>query len=599
VGIHRQGWLSQGEKQHTASCLASHPGQTHQVGFGFGHSPGFEKVQTDTTLFSFDLFEYLFDSGGLDLAQSAAPNGLSDAFCGSRRYSLPVIEAGLERGKSSSRIDVRGILGQYGLYEHVNRVSVRLPAASAVFLFQELDDFFDSHWLKNIMSEPLDAKVRSICGNAGEWDKISTSKRKTNMTLVEKILAKKAGKKTVKPDQIVEVSVDRAMIHDALGAHTIARFRELGVKKVWDPAKIVVVLDHYVPNKDIDTAKKCLNIKKFVLEQGIENYYEVGKGGIAHQVLVEKGHVLPGTILVAVDSHTTTSGVMGAFATGIGVDEMAVVFKTGKLWERVPGTIRINVEGKLKPPIMSKDLMLLILKRLGVSGALFKSLQYTGSTIGQMSIESRMVLTNMAIESGATNGIIEPDQKTLDFLKGRSSQPFEVIRGDPDAEYAETLEFDADDIKEPVVAVPSKPSNAVGVTEVEGTKIDQAFVGSCTNGRLEDLRMAARILKGRKVDKFTKVIVIPASQEVLKAALAEGLVTTFVEAGAVVGPPTCGPCMEAHMGILGPGEVCISSANRNFQGRVGDVTAKVYLASPATVAASALKGKISDPREFF
>ena len=419
------------------------------------------------------------------------------------------------------------------------------------------------------------------------------------MTLVEKILAKKAGKKVVRPDEIVEVSVDRAMIHDALGAHTIAKFRELGVEKVWNPARIVVVLDHYVPNKDIDTAKKCLNIKKFVIEQGIENYYEVGKGGIAHQVLVENGYVLPGMILVGVDSHTTTSGVVGAFATGIGVDEMAVVFKTGRLWERVPGTIRINVEGKLMPPIMSKDLMLFILKKLGVSGALFKSLQYTGSAINQMSIASRMVLTNMAIESGATNGIIEPDQRLVDFLRARTSQSFELIRGDQDAEYAETLELHANDIKEPMVAVPPKPSNAVGVTEVEGTRIDQAFIGTCTNGRLEDLRIAAGILKGRKVDRFTKVIVIPASQKVLKAALAEGLIATFVEAGAVVGPPTCGPCMEAHMGILGPGEVCISTANRNFQGRVGDVTAKIYLASPATVAASALKGKISDPREFF
>jgi len=419
------------------------------------------------------------------------------------------------------------------------------------------------------------------------------------MTLVEKILAKKAGKKFVRPDEIVEVSVDRTMIHDALGAHTIAKFRELGVKKVWDPTKIVVVMDHYVPNKDIDTAKKCLNIKKFVVEQGIENYYEVGKGGIAHQVLVEKGHVMPGTILVGTDSHTTTSGVVGAFATGIGVDEMAAVFKTGRLWERVPSTIRINVEGKLVPPIMSKDLMLLILKRLGVSGALFKSLQFTGMTVRQMSVAGRMVLTNMAIESGATNGIIEPDQQLLDFLKGRTNQPFEIIQGDRDAEYAETLEFHADDIKEPMVAVPPKPSNAVGVTEVEGTSIDQAFIGSCTNGRLEDLRIAARILKGRKVDKLTKVIVIPASQEILKAALEEGLISIFVEAGAVVGPPTCGPCMEAHMGILGPDEVCISTANRNFQGRVGDVTAKIFLASPATVAASALKGKISDPREFF
>jgi len=419
------------------------------------------------------------------------------------------------------------------------------------------------------------------------------------MTIVEKILAQKSGKSVVKPDEIVEVSVDLAMTHDALGAHTIAKFKELEAEKVWDPEKIVVVLDHYVPNKDIDTAKKCLRIKKFVIEQGIENYYEVGKGGICHQVLVEKGHVLPGMVVVGTDSHMTTSGVVGAFATGIGVDEMAVIFKTGKLWERVPATIKINVEGNLSLPLTSKDLMLFILKRLGLSGAIFKSLQFTGSTINEMSIESRMVLTNMAIETGATNGIIEPDQKTLDYLKQRPNRPLKVIQGDPDAEYAQVLEFHTDEIKEPVVAVPSKPSNGVWVSEIVGTKIDQAFVGACTNGRLEDLRIAAKIMKGQKVSKYTKAIVIPASQEVYKAALREGLIEIFIEAGAVVGPPTCGPCMEAHMGILGPDEVCISSANRNFEGRAGDVTAKIFLASPATVAASAIKGKISDPREFF
>ena len=419
------------------------------------------------------------------------------------------------------------------------------------------------------------------------------------MTIVEKILAQKSGKSVVKPDEIVEVSVDLAMIHDALGAHTIAKFKELEAERLWDPEKIVVVLDHYVPNKDVDVAKKCLRIKKFVIERGIENYYEVGKGGICHQVLVEKGHVLPGMVVVGTDSHMTTSGVMGAFATGIGVDEMAVVFKTGKLWERVPATIKINVEGTLLPPLASKDLMLFILKRLGLSGAIFKSLQFTGTAIQEMSIESRTVLTNMAVETGATNGIIEPDQKVLDYLKQRSNRPLEVIQSDPDAEYAQTLEFHTDEIKEPMVAKPPYPSNGVWVSEVVGVKIDQAFIGACTNGRLEDLRLAARILKGRKVSKYTKAIIIPASQEVYKAALKEGLIGVFAEAGATVGPPTCGPCMEAHMGILGPGEVCISSANRNFQGRVGDVTAKIFLASPATVAASAIEGKISDPREFF
>jgi len=419
------------------------------------------------------------------------------------------------------------------------------------------------------------------------------------MTIIEKILAQKSGKDFVRPDEIVEVSVDLAMTHDALGAHTIAKFKELGVDKVWDPKKVVVVLDHYVPNKDIEVAKKCTRIRKFVIEQGIENYYEVGRGGICHQVLVEKGHVLPGMIVVGTDSHTTTAGVMGAFATGIGVDEMAVVFKTGRLWERVPKTIKINVKGKLLPPLTSKDLMLFILKRLGLSGAIFKSLQFAGSTIHEMSIASRMVLTNMAIEAGATNGIIEPDQKTVDYLKQRTNRPLQIVQSDSDAEYEQILEFNTNEIKEPVVAIPPKPTSGVWISEVAGTKIDQAFIGSCTNGRLEDLRMAAKVLKGRKVSRDTRAVIIPASQQIYMAALKEGLIETFIKAGAVVGPPTCGPCMEAHMGILGPGEVCISSANRNFRGRAGDVTADIYLASSATVAASAVKGKISDPREFF
>jgi len=418
------------------------------------------------------------------------------------------------------------------------------------------------------------------------------------MTLVEKILAKKSGQPLVRPNEIVDVDVDLAMTHDALGAHTAAKFNELGVSKVWDPQKIVVIPDHYVPNKDIDTARKCLNLKRFVREQGIENYYEVGKGGICHQVLVEKGHVLPGMVVVGTDSHTTASGVAGAFATGIGVDEMAVVFKTGRLWERVPATVRVNVEGKLASPLFAKDLMLFILSRLGVSGALFKSLQFTGPTIDEMSIDGRWVLTNMAIEAGATNGIVEPDQKLVDYLRSRTSVPFDIVTGDEDAEYADVINFNTSEIKEPMVAEPSKPTNGVVVSHVEGTKIDQAFIGSCTNGRLEDLRVAAGILKGRKTERYTKVIIIPASQEVYKAALDEGLISVFVEAGAMVGPPTCGPCMEAHMGILGPGEVSISTANRNFEGRAGDVTSKIYLASPATVAASAITGKITDPRQF-
>jgi len=378
------------------------------------------------------------------------------------------------------------------------------------------------------------------------------------MTMVEKILARKSGKTTTKAGEVVEVSVDLAMTHDALGAHTIAKFKELGAQKVWDPAKVVIVLDHYVPNKDVDVAKKCLRIKKFVIERGIENYYEVGKGGICHQVLIEKGHVLPGMVVVGTDSHTTTAGVMGAFATGIGVDEMAVVFKTGKLWERVPETIRVNFEGTLSPPLSSKDLMLFVLKKLGMSGAIFKSLQFTGPTIVEMSIESRIVLTNMAVETGATNGIIEPDQKVMDYLKQRTNRPLVLIQSDPDAEYAQVLDCYTNDIKEPMVAIPPYPSNGTWISKVVGTKVDQAFIGACTNGRLEDLRIAARIMRGRKVNKYTKAIIIPASQEVYKAALKEGLIEVFVEAGAAVGPPTCGPCLESHMGILGPNEVFIS-----------------------------------------
>lgn len=418
------------------------------------------------------------------------------------------------------------------------------------------------------------------------------------MTLVEKILAKHCGREKVSPDEIVDVSVDVCMTHDVLGAHTIAKFKELEIEKVFDPEKIVVIPDHYVPNKDIDTAKKCLNIRRFVVEQGISNYYEVGKGGICHQVLLEKGHILPGEVVVGTDSHTTTGGVLGAFCSGIGVDEMACVFKKGKLWERVPHTLRVNVEGKLAFPLMSKDVMLFVLSRIGVDGALFKTVEFCGQTIRDMTIESRGVLTNMAIEAGATNGIIEPDVKVSEYLKNRTNKDVKLVKNDPDAKFWGTSDFNTDEIKEPIVAPPPKPSTGVPVSKVAGTKIDQAFIGSCTNGKLEDLRIAAKILEGRKVAKYTRAIIIPASQEIYLEALKEGLLSTFVEAGAVVSTPTCGPCLEAHMGILGPCEVSISTTNRNFPGRAGDPTSMIYLASPATVAASAIEGKITDPRKY-
>lgn len=420
------------------------------------------------------------------------------------------------------------------------------------------------------------------------------------MTIVEKILAKKSGREKLVPDEIVTVKVDVAMTHDALGAHTIAKFKALAgpEARVWDKDKIVVILDHYVPANTIDTAKKVQSVDRFVAEQGIENYHGIGRGGICHTVLVQKGHVVPGDYVTGTDSHTTTHGVMGAFAVGIGVDDMACIWKTGTTWERVPATVLVEASGTLREGIFSKDLMLTIINTLGVDGAIQKSLQFTGNTVYDLSVDGRAVLTNMAIEAGATNGIIDPDETVCEYLKARTIKQFDLIHGDEDARFEKVVKIDASAIEEPVVAAPYTPANLKKVSEVRGQKINQAFVGSCTNGRLEDLEVAAAIVKGRTVAPWCRMIVIPASQEVYRQALEKGLLGIFVDAGAFVSGPTCGPCMETHMGILGPDEVMISSANRNFRGRVGDPSSQVFLASPATVAASALTGEITDPRKY-
>lgn len=421
------------------------------------------------------------------------------------------------------------------------------------------------------------------------------------MTIVEKILAIKAGRDKVVQNEIVTVDVDIAMTHDALGAHTIAKFHELCGEnaKVWSVDKIVVILDHYVPANTIETARKVQNIEKFVSEQGIHNYFGVGRGGVCHKVLYEKGFVVPGELIAGTDSHTTTHGVLGAFAIGIGVDDMACIWKTGRTWERVPGTVLVEVNGKLGKGIFSKDLMLKIINEIGIDGAIQKSLQFTGDTVYSFTIDSRSVLTNMAIEAGATNGIIDPDEKVVEYLKGRTEKNYEMVHGDSDATYDRVVKINADEIEEPLVAAPWNPSNLKKVSELKGTKINQAFVGSCTNGKFEDIKEAARILKGRSVAPNCRLIVIPASQEVYKQAAEEGLLQTFADANAFVSGPTCGPCMETHCGILGPEDVMISSANRNFRGRSGDPTSKIFLASPATVAASAIAGEITDPRKYF
>jgi 3-isopropylmalate/(R)-2-methylmalate dehydratase large subunit len=416
------------------------------------------------------------------------------------------------------------------------------------------------------------------------------------MNIIEKILANASGKQEVSPGDIVEANIDVAMTHDLTGPLAIKSFREIGAKKVWDSNKVVIILDHLVPASSVISAGLHKTVRNFAEEQNIKNFYDVGRGGVCHQVMPEKGHVRPGEVIVGSDSHTCTYGAFGAFATGIGSTEMAAVFATGKLWFRVPEVIKVNVRGKFQKLVTAKDLTLNIIGRIGADGAIYKGLEFGGSTIREMSIDGRMVLCNMAVEMGAKVGIIEPDQKTVDYVKARTDKPFNPIKSDTDATYERIVDVDITAL-EPQVAVPHSVDNVKPVSEVEDVNVDQAFIGSCTNGRLEDLRAAAQILKGKKIAKRIRLIVIPASQEIYLNAINEGLVKTFMDAGATVGNPNCGPCLGGHMGILAQGEACISTSNRNFIGRMGSTKSFVYLASPATVAASAITGKITDPRK--
>jgi len=415
------------------------------------------------------------------------------------------------------------------------------------------------------------------------------------MNIIEKILANASGKQEVSPGEIVEANIDVAMTHDLTGPLAIKSFRQIGAKKVWNNNKVVIILDHLVPASSIISAELHKIVRNFAEEQNIENFYDVGRGGVCHQVMPEKGHVRPGEVIVGSDSHTCTYGAFGAFATGIGSTEMAAVFATGKLWFRVPDVIKVNVTGKFQKLVTAKDLTLNIVGRIGADGAIYKGLEFDGSTIRDMSVDGRMVLANMAVEMGAKAGIIEPDQKTLDYVKARTDKPVKPIKSDPDATYERVVDVDVSDL-EPQVAVPHSVDNVKPVSEVEGMEVDQAFIGSCTNGRLEDLQSAAQILKGKKIARGIRLIVIPASQEIYLNALNEGLIKTFMDAGATIGNPNCGPCLGGHMGILAEGEACISTSNRNFIGRMGSTKSFVYLASPATVAASAITGKITDPR---
>ncbi len=388
------------------------------------------------------------------------------------------------------------------------------------------------------------------------------------------------------------------MVHDLTGPLAVEAFKKIGVKNVWDNKKIVVILDHQVPAESVKAAELHKMMRSFAKEQKIR-LYDVGKGGICHQVMPEKGHVLPGALIVGADSHTCTYGAFGAFATGIGSTEAAAVFATGKIWLRVPEAIKINVTGRFKKYVTPKDLILSIIGRVGAGGAIYKSIEFTGPTVRGMSIAGRMTLCNMTVEMGAKNGIVAPDEVTSKFLQGRTDKPlvpFESLKSDRDASYEKVVNIDVADLT-PQVAYPSSVDNVKPASEAGNVPVEQAFIGSCTNGRIEDLRLAAQILKGKKVKEGVRAIVIPASQEVYSQALKEGLIEIFTDAGALVCGSTCGPCLGGHIGLLAPGEACVSTSNRNFIGRMGSMEASVYLASPATVAASAVTGRITDPQE--
>jgi len=415
------------------------------------------------------------------------------------------------------------------------------------------------------------------------------------MNITEKILAKAADKKTVHPGEILDTSVDIVMVHDLTGPLAVEAFKKIGVQKVWDNQKAVVILDHQVPAESVKAAELHKTMRQFAKDQKLR-IYDVGRGGICHQVMPEKGHVIPGTVIVGADSHTCTYGAFGAFATGIGSTEAAAVLATGKIWLKVPEAIKVNVTGKFRNFVTPKDLILAIIGRVKVDGAIYKSTEFTGPTIRNMSIAGRMTLCNMAVEMGAKNGIIEPDETTRKFLEGRTETlpKFDWLRSDEDAIYEQTMEFDVSTM-EPQIACPSSVDNVRPVSEVDDMPIEQAFIGSCTNGRIEDLRLAAHVLKGKRVKDGVRAIVIPASQEVYKQALDEGLMEIFTNAGAIVCGSACGPCLGGHIGLLAAGETCVSTSNRNFIGRMGSTQANVFLASPATVAASAITGKITDP----
>lgn len=417
------------------------------------------------------------------------------------------------------------------------------------------------------------------------------------MTMIEKILAAHSDQDQLKPGDIVNARVDMVLGNDITTPVAVKEFEKIGVDKVFDKDRIAIVPDHFTPNKDIKAAEQVNMIRKFARKYEITNFFEVGQMGIEHVLLPEKGLTLPGEIIIGADSHTCTYGALGALGTGVGSTDMAAAMATGKAWFKVPPTIKIVYTGELKPHVSGKDLILYTIGKIGVDGALYKAMEFCGEAIENLSMDGRMTMSNMAIEAGGKAGLIAADEKTEAYLKDKAQRDYTVLNADPDAEYEEVIEIDVSQIS-PQIAFPSLPENTKGLDEIdEKIEIQQAVIGSCTNGRLEDLRAAAEVLKGQKVNKNVRCLVFPGTQKIYKQAMNEGLFDIFVDAGVAVSTPTCGPCLGGHMGILAEGEKAISTTNRNFVGRMGSTRSEVYLASPAVAAASAIKGYIAGPEE--
>lgn len=420
-------------------------------------------------------------------------------------------------------------------------------------------------------------------------------------TITEKILARAAGKQRLSPGDVVFAKVDKVMMHDVSGPGVIKVFSEwekkgIKLERIWDPDRVWVTEDHFVPAADRVSAENIIMLSNFTKKFGISKHFKYGLGqyGICHTLSHEEAMVLPGEVYVGGDSHTNTTGAMGAFAVGLGHTDVAYVLMNGQIWFRVPETMLFKIEGNKPDHIMAKDIILQIIGDIGTDGANYKAMQFSGNVVKKLTMEERLTLTNMTTEAGAKNGMIEPDQTTSAYLRERTDAKYSPVVGDHDAEYSEVFTYEIEKL-EPTVAKPFSPGNITAARELQGTELDKAYIGSCTGAKLEDLREAAKILKGRKVKIRTEVL--PAAQSIYMKAMNEGLISIFMEAGAVVGPPTCGACCGAHMGVLGKGEICISTTNRNFPGRMGHVESQTYLASPMVVAASAVTGKITDPRD--